>query len=119
MNRTSKSTAAANRRYAKMRELYFADNPTCEYCGRAAVEEFDHVMRGPNRGKSLTNPLTGLATCSACHRERGDDKPIAKFAAKVRAMLRRANEYAWYEGRANPPERFSVAELIEELTNGK
>ena len=34
-------------------------------------------------------------------------------------MLRRANEYAWYEGRANPPERFSVAELIEELTNGK
>ena len=42
----NQKTAVANRRYAKMRELYFADNPTCEYCGQAQVEEFDHVMRG-------------------------------------------------------------------------
>lgn len=118
MNRTSKSTAAANRRYAKMRELYFSDNPTCEYCGRAAATEFDHVARGVNRQKSLTNPNTGLGTCSECHRKYVDLPPLEKFAFKVRAGLRKLNEYFWYEGRPNPPERFSVADLIEELRNG-
>ena len=66
---------------------------------------------------SLTNPNTGLGTCSECHRKYGDLPPLEKFAFKVRAGLRKLNEYFWYEGRPNPPERFSVADLIEELNS--
>lgn len=43
-------------------------------------------------------------------------KPVSGLVSDlVRAMLRRANEYAWYEGRPNPPQRFTVEDLIEEL----
>lgn len=45
-----------------------------------------------------------------------DGKPVSGLVSDlVRAMLRRANEYAWYEGRPNPPQRFTVEDLIEEL----
>lgn len=116
LKRVSKQRAADNRRYAKFRELYFADNATCEYCGQAPTVEFDHICRGVNRDKSLTNPNTGLGTCSECHRKFGDLPPLAKYAFKVRASLRKLNEYFGVRGDMHPPERFTVADLWEELT---
>lgn len=63
----SKKRAAANREYAKVREVYLRENPECPVCRRFAAAEIHHICSGGNRASSLANSDTWIGLCGMCH----------------------------------------------------
>ena len=63
----SKKRAAANREYAKVREVYLRENPQCACCGGALATELHHICSGGSKAKSLVNTETIVPLCHDCH----------------------------------------------------
>jgi hypothetical protein len=109
-------TAKDKRRYDKMLELYFADNPNCAGCDCEPERlAFHHICRGGNRKRSRTNPNTGMGGCDECH-ELWDAMPKEEqVAVKCVSILRAVNRYLAPAGHPNPPQAVELKQVIEHM----
>ena len=86
----SKKRAAANKEYAKIREVYLRENPCCACCIREATE-IHHLCSGGSRAKSLVNSDTWRGVCERCHPLIQHAKTEEQVAIKVENILRTIN----------------------------
>lgn len=87
----SPKRAAANREYAKVREVYLRENPYCAVCLLCTAVEIHHLCSGGNRADSLVNTDTVLGLCHACHERVQGTKINWQVSTKVRQVIRTIN----------------------------